>query len=153
MKKILNAATLCYLFKDDKVLFLKFNKKWGQVYCPPGGKLKDGESMAEGMIREFKEETGLTLLNPKLKGLSYWNWIDEKYGLIYVFVAHEYKGNLVKKCSEGELEWIEINNIPLLKQFPQNQLFNKYVFEDEIFECHFKLNEDDSVKEYRVRKI
>lgn len=33
-------ATACYLKKDDKVLMIKFNKKWGCVYAPPGGNLK-----------------------------------------------------------------------------------------------------------------
>lgn len=33
-------ATVCYLKKDNQVLMLKFNKKWGQVYAPPGENLK-----------------------------------------------------------------------------------------------------------------
>lgn len=37
-------ATVCYLKKDDKVLMIKFNKKWGQVYAPPGGKFEECES-------------------------------------------------------------------------------------------------------------
>ena len=37
-------STVCYLKQDDKVLMIKFNKKWGQVYAPPGGKFETGES-------------------------------------------------------------------------------------------------------------
>lgn len=32
------ASTACYLEKDDKILFIKFNKKWGMRYAPPGRK-------------------------------------------------------------------------------------------------------------------
>lgn len=35
-------STVCYLKKDNKVLMLKFTKKWGQVYAPPGGKFESG---------------------------------------------------------------------------------------------------------------
>ena len=64
-------STVCYLKKDNKVLMIKFSKKWGNVYAPPGGKFEKGESPLDCIIREFKEETGLTLVNPKLQGISY----------------------------------------------------------------------------------
>lgn len=52
-------STACYLKKDNKILFIKFNKKWGQVYAPIGGKMEAGETPTECLLREFKEETGL----------------------------------------------------------------------------------------------
>ena len=65
-------STACYLKKDNKVLMIKFAKKWGHVYAPPGGKFEEGETPLDCIIREFYEETGLTLINPKLQGMSYW---------------------------------------------------------------------------------
>jgi len=53
-------STVCYLKKNNQILMLKFTKKWGQVYAPPGGKFETGESPLACIIREFKEETGLT---------------------------------------------------------------------------------------------
>ena len=65
-------STVCYLKNDNKVLMIKFSKKWGQVYAPPGGKFESGETPLDCIKREFYEETGLTLINPKLQGISYW---------------------------------------------------------------------------------
>lgn len=43
-------STVCYLMKDDETLFIQFNKKWGHVFAPPGGKMIDGESPLECII-------------------------------------------------------------------------------------------------------
>ena len=92
MRAIYYASTVCYLEKDDKILFIKFEKKWGKRYAPPGGKVESGETPSECIIREFFEETGVKLVNPKLKGISYWK--DSTEGVIFVFVANEYKGEI-----------------------------------------------------------
>ncbi len=80
-------STACYLKKDNKVLMIKFSKKWGQVYAPPGGKFETGESPLDCILREYYEETGLTLINPKLQGISYWH--DDYEGIIFIFVAEK----------------------------------------------------------------
>ena len=146
-------ASICYLIEEDKVLFIKFKKKWGQVYCVPGGKEEIGETPLECAKREFKEETGLDIINPKLKGISYWNWIDKKYGLIFIYTANEYAGALERETEEGTLKWINIKDIPNLNQFDMNSKFNEKIFSEGLFEGHFKLNEDDTVNEYHLTDI
>ena len=155
-KTLLAASTACYLVKENKVLLIKFNKKWGQVYAPPGGKVKFGETPTECMIREYREETGLTLKNPKLKGISYWNWCSEESGIIYIYVVEgidSYEGMLTPESDEGTLEWIDKNELSNIKQFDMNQKFQHCLWEDKIFEGKFLLNQDNTVKEYFIRKI
>lgn len=152
-RTLLAGSTACYLKQDNKILMIKFNKKWGQVYAPPGGKINFNETPTECMIREYQEETGLTLKNLNLKGLAYWNWLDKELGIIYIYVADSYEGELTRESVEGTLEWIDTNELSNLKQFNMNQKFQNYLFEDGIFEGHFLLNEDNSVKEYSIRKI
>jgi len=144
-------ATVCYLKKDNKVLMIKFSKKWGQVYAPPGGKFEKGESPLDCIIREYKEETGLTLLKPKLQGISYWQ--DSYEGMIFVYVANEFEGELTLNSSEGNLEWININDLVKIKQFEQNELFTPYLFKDELFEGKFRLDDKCSVLNYEIRKM
>ena len=93
MRSSFYISTACYLIKEDKVLLIKFNKKWGQVYAPIGGKMENGETPTECVIREFKEETGLTLVNPKLQGISYWQ--DSFEGIIFVYTAEDYEGKQI----------------------------------------------------------
>ena len=144
-------STVCYLKKNNKTLMIKFKKKWGQVYAPPGGKFESGETPIDCIIREFKEETGLTLINPRLQGISYWH--DSTEGMIFVYTAEEYKGELTATSSEGELEWIKIDDLLSIKQFEQNEKFTPYLFKDELFEGKFLLNDKCEVLEYEIRKM
>lgn len=130
---------------------LKFSKKWGQVYAPPGGKFETGESPLDCIIREFYEETGLHLISPKLQGISYWK--DSAEGIIFVFVAEDYEGNLDFESEEGKLEWININEFSKIKQFPQNEKFMPYLFKDNLFEGKFLLDNNCNVLDCKIREI
>ena len=142
-------ATACYLKKDDKVLMIKFNKKWGQVYAPPGGKFEECESPAECIIREFYEETGLMLVNPRLQGISFWH--DSVDGIIFVYTAENYTGSLKLTSEEGTLEWVKFDNLSLINQFDQNKYFTPYLFKSEIFEAKFILDDKCRVLKYKIR--
>lgn len=144
-------ATVCYLRRDNKVLMIKFSKKWGQVYAPPGGKFESGETPLDCIIREFKEETGLTLINPRLQGISYWQ--DSYEGIIFIFTADNYEGKLSLDSLEGKLEWIDICDLSKIEQFEQNELFTPYLFKDELFEGKFKLDDKCRVLKYTIRRI
>ena len=143
-------STTCYLKKDNKVLMIKFSKKWGQVYAPPGGKFEIGESPLDCILREYYEETGLTLINPKLQGISYWH--DDYEGIIFIFVAEKFEGQM-KESEEGKLEWIEIKDLEKINQFEQNEKFTPYLFENDIFEGKFSLDDKCKVLKYEIREI
>lgn len=130
---------------------IKFSKKWGHVYASPGGKFESGETPLDCIVREFKEETGLTLINPKLQGISYWK--DSYEGIIFVFVAEEYEGELMKNSEEGNLTWIPIEQIDSLEQFEQNSIFTPYLFKPDTFEEKFLLNDSWKVIKSEIRKI
>lgn len=144
-------STVCYLKKDNKVLMIRFQKKWGQVYAPPGGKFEEGESPLDCIIREYYEETGLTLLNPRLQGMSYWK--DNKEGIIFIYTAEEFEGELIFDSEEGKLEWIALEELLNIKQFSQNAKFSPYLFKDELFEGKFLLDDKCNVVEYEIRSM
>lgn len=144
-------STACYLKKDNKVLMIKFAKKWGNVYAPPGGKFESGESPLECIVREFYEETGLTLINPRLQGISYWK--DTNEGIIFVYTATDFEGDLTISTEEGKLEWVKIEDLSKINQFDQNQHFTPYLFSDNLFEGKFLLDEKCRVLEYKIRNI
>ena len=140
-----------YLKNENKVLMIKFTKKWGQVYAPPGGKFETGENPLDCILREYYEETGLKLINPKLQGMSYWR--DEEEGIIFIYVAEEFEGDLKEISVEGCIKWIDIKDLSNLKQFSQNEKFTPYLFKEELFEGKFLLDEKCNALEYEIRTI
>lgn len=144
-------STACYLKQDDRVLMIKFNKKWGQVYAPPGGKFETGESPLDCILREYYEETGLKLINPRLQGMSYWR--NKAEGIIFIYVAEEFEGELVTSSEEGSIEWIKIEELSKIRQFSQNEKFTPYLFKEKLFEGKFLLDEKCDVVKYEIRTI
>lgn len=60
-------AVIVAVIEDGKVLLTK--REDFEVWCLPGGGVEEGESLAEGAIREAKEETGLDVELTRLVGV------------------------------------------------------------------------------------
>lgn len=87
------------LIEDDKILLVKQKVSSQRSWSLPGGRLEQGESMEEGMIREIKEETGLTT------GVSKLLYICEKTeahpSLIHVtFLLEKKEGSITLPTNE-----------------------------------------------------
>lgn len=88
----------------EVVVLDKVKKEGWEGLTFPGGKVEIGESFADSVIREAKEETNLEIKNPKLVGIITWLTDDRKdVGLLYETI--DFKGNLVKDNREGKLSW------------------------------------------------
>ncbi|SHF85324.1 8-oxo-dGTP diphosphatase [Ornithinibacillus halophilus] len=109
-------VTNCIVIKDEHILLLKKPRRgW---YAMPGGKMEQGETIKDAAIREYWEETDLTLDNPKLAGVFTFSIFDkdelQKEWMMFTFVSESYQGTLTKDCDEGELEWVPIDKINTL---------------------------------------
>ena len=102
-------TTLCYIEKDGSYLMLHRVKKDKDVnkdkWIGVGGHFEKNESPEECLLREVKEETGLTLTSWKFRGLL--TFIAEGWPMEYIclFTADGFTGEL-KACDEGTLEWV-----------------------------------------------
>lgn len=131
--------TLCYIQNDDKTLMLHRIKKendlhegkWNGV----GGKFEKGESPEDCVIREVKEETGLNIKNPKLKGIITFPEFSKNNEDFYVFVftANEFNGNLIEDCPEGHLEWIKTDKILDLNLWDGDKYFIPLLNKPDVF--------------------
>ena len=112
-------TTLCHIERDGKYLMLHRVKKetdenkdkWVGI----GGKFEEGESPEDCLLREVREETGLTLTSYAYRGIV--TFVSDEWGTEYMhlFTADAFTGE-IKPCDEGELEWIdktELLNLPI----------------------------------------
>ena len=131
-------ATLCYVEKDNQYLMLHRNKKQNDMHeglwVGLGGKFEEGESPEDCVIREVYEESGITISNPKLKGiLTFPNDFNGEDWYVFLFTANEFSGSL-KQSSEGSLAWVDknkLNELPMHKgdyHFTQLIQENKGIF-------------------------
>jgi len=72
----------------------------------PGGHIEAGESLAEAVIREVYEETGLTIENPQLCGVYDWELDDGVRYLVFIYKVIQYSGE-IKSSEEGTVRWIQ----------------------------------------------
>lgn len=130
-------ATLCYVCKDNKVLMIYRNKKKNDIhegkYNGLGGKLEKGETPYDCVIREVKEESGLLIKKPILKGFLSFPEFDGVNGWnVFVYLARDFKGK-IKKSKEGELVWVNIDDLNRLNLWEGDKYFLKYIFKDVFF--------------------
>ena len=112
-------TTLCYLERGDEYLMLHRIKKEHDLnhdkWIGIGGKFEDKESPEDCLLRECKEETGLTLTAYRYRGLV--TFISNQWPTEYMhlFTATGWTGTPIE-CDEGELAWIrkeELLSLPL----------------------------------------
>lgn len=129
-------TTLCYIEKDGKYLMLHrvlkendINKdKWIGV----GGHFEEGESPEECLLREVKEETGLTLTSYLFRGIV--TFLSEGHQAEYMclYTADGFEGT-VKDCDEGKLEWVDKSEIKNLNLWDGDLLFFDLIDRNEPF--------------------
>lgn len=105
---------------DDQVLLLqKPRRGW---WVAPGGKMESGESVRDSVIREYREETGIYILNPQLKGVFTFIIKEQEQivseWMMFTFVADSYTGRNVAESEEGVLKWHDVKDIHSLPMAP-----------------------------------
>lgn len=111
-------TVLCLIHKDDQYLLQDRVKADWKGYTLPGGHIEPGESIVDAVVREMKEETGLTVLNPKLCGVKQFPIKDGRY-LVFLFHADQFHGNILSS-EEGSMHWVkkeDLDKVNLVSDF------------------------------------
>ncbi|WP_203333444.1 8-oxo-dGTP diphosphatase [Planococcus beigongshangi] len=130
--------TMCLVVQEGKVLLIERPPEKGfPGFIGAGGKVDYPESIAEGAIREVKEETGLTVTKLVYKGLDeFTDLSDNLRYMVFNYVAEEFEGELLEDPPEGKLKWVPIEgalDLPMQDWFRERfPLF----FEEGTFEVH-----------------
>ena len=133
-------TTLCYITRGDEVLMLHRVKKKNDInkdkWIGIGGKFEGDESPDACLLREAREETGLTLTNWRCHGVvTFITETPADWQHMYLFSADGFQGQL-KTCDEGDLQWVSRDFLSKLPKWEGDDIFLKLMWEDAPF---FKL--------------
>ena len=127
-KKVFRAinSTLIYVERGDEYLMLHRTKKENDLnrdkWIGIGGKFEENESPEDCMLREAREETGLTLTSWRYRGIV--TFLSDRWETEYMhlFTADGYSGTL-RQCDEGDLAWIKKSELLKLKLWEGDKIF------------------------------
>ena len=127
-------TSLCYIERGGQYLMLHRVKKEHDEnegkWIGVGGKFEQGESPEECMQREMLEETGLTAVSWRYRGIV--TFVSDEWGTEYMhlFTADGFEGE-IRTCDEGELEWIDRKKLYDLTLWEGDKIFLRLLENDD----------------------
>lgn len=133
-------TVLCLLHDSDRYLLQNRVKEDWKGYTLPGGHVEPGESIVDAVVREMKEETGLTVLNPRLCGVKQFPIEAGRY-IVFLFRADQFEGELASSA-EGEMHWVrkeELAQVPVVNDLDE---LLQVMLDDQLNEFQYVIDGD-----------
>lgn len=130
-------TTLCYIHNDrGQTLLIHRVKKENDLnhdkWIGVGGKFEDKESPEDCLLREVKEETGLTLTAYRYRGIVTFVSDEWETEYMHLFTADGFTGELTR-CDEGVLEWVDDDKVAAMPTWEGDRIFLRLLEEDAPF--------------------
>ena len=145
-------TTLCYIERDGKYLMMhrvkKVNDENRDKWIGIGGKLEERESPFDCIRREISEETGYSSVKLSYRGII--TFVSDIYGTEYMhlFSATDPVGTLKESCDEGELVWVEVDEVKKLHVWEGDKIFLELLRSEKRFFSLKLIYEGDTLKEH-----
>ena len=103
-------TNMCLVYDKNKILVIDRKKKDWPGLTLPGGHVEKDEDLNKSIIREVKEETGLTIRKPILCGIEEFKTKKEDRYFMFFYKTDKFKGK-IRSSKEGEVFWIDRNEL------------------------------------------
>ena len=134
-------TVLCLVEDGDRILLQNRVKKDWPGYTLPGGHVEPGESFVDAVIREMKEESGLTILDPRLVGVKQFPIENGRY-VVLLFKATRWSGDLISS-NEGRMDWIRYSDLSTVKTVDDLSDLLKVMNTPELTEFRYLVSGDE----------
>ena len=129
-------TNLCMIQDGTKVLVQnRLAKNWPGITFP-GGHVEPGESITQSVIREVKEETGLTVEHPILCGVKDWIEDDGSRYIVFLYKCSTFSEEL-SSSEEGEVFWADRADLPGMNLSSGMEETFEVLFNDDISELFY----------------
>lgn len=147
-------ATLCFLVRDDTIWLAKKKKGFGAgKYNGYGGKLNQGETLEEAMIRELLEESGVKATSfLKMGEINYTfpNKPDFDHH-VHIYIANQWQG-IPKETDEMAPELFTFQDIPYDKMWSNDKHWLPLVLKGQKIKGDIVQDEQQTIS-YNVRNL
>lgn len=138
-------TTLCLLKEDNRILLAMKKRGFGEGrYNGVGGKIENGETPEEAMIRETQEEIGVTPTDYEKVGfIEFDEFYKGKKARIafHLYIVNKWIGEPAES-EEMNPKWFDIKEIPYNKMFPDDQYWLPLILEGKKIHAYFDFDED-----------
>ena len=143
MKRVetVELTNLCLIRRGGEILLQNRVKADWRGLALPGGHVEPGESFVDSVIREMKEETGLTVKNPRLRGVKQFP-IDGGRYIVFLYETTEFEGEL-RDSEEGGVAWYPRDQVPNLPTVEDLEELIRVMERDDLSEFIYLVDGDD----------
>ena len=122
--KPVRKAVRTFLFQGEMVMVIRYKNGNQKGFLDiPGGKIEDGETSEEAAVREFREETGITISDIKSVGRLVVEYPDRVFDF-ELFVANSYQGEAGSFLESDSMWYLISDAICCKKIFPSVKLLD-----------------------------
>jgi 8-oxo-dGTP pyrophosphatase MutT (NUDIX family) len=145
-------TNLCLIRDGEKILLAMKKRSFGAGrWNGYGGKVMEGETMEEALVREVQEESGLTVSDYWYVGrLTFDN--TDRIVVMDIFETSTFTGELIE-TEEMAPKWFSVKELPFSEMWPSDPLWYPYYLEGKRFEGEVVFNENHAITSSDIREI
>lgn len=138
---LVTLTNMCMIYDGEGNVLVqdRVNPNWPGITFP-GGHIKTDESLTTAVIREVREETGLTIASPRLVGAKDWLMDDGSRYMVLLYKTNQYTGEL-RSSAEGKVFWTHLETMHQLPLASEMDKMLRLFLEEDLSE-HFFFQED-----------
>lgn len=136
--EVVTITNMCMIYSGEKILVQDKigDNNWSGITFP-GGHVEKGEPFTNAVIREVKEETGLTISNPILCGVKDWVNDDGSRYMVLLYKTDKFEGEL-SESEEGKVYWIDRKDMSEMEIAHDMDLLLNVFVEDDLSEFFYQ---------------